>query len=128
MTGFIANARMYSVTPEVEEAWRELLGRVADAAHVLLAYVPYPAPAPLETLWARGDLGCVFMCGYPIALKLADVVPIAAPVPALDWAGGKPAYRSDFIVRRGSSFRTLEDTFGGSFGWTVSRSHSGLNP
>ena len=42
-------------------------------------YVPYPAPQPLETLWARPDLGCVFMCGYPVALQLAGVVPIAAP-------------------------------------------------
>ena len=127
MTGFIANARMYSVTPQAEAAWTALLAHIAAQAQVPLTYVPYPAPAPLEQLWARGDLGCVLMCGYPIALKMADVVPIAAPVPALDWAGGRPVYRSDFIVRRDSPFQKLEDTFGGSFGWTIAHSHSGFN-
>ena len=123
----IANARMYSVTPAVESIWQNLLARIAQAADVPLTYVPYPAPQPLETLWARPDLGCVFMCGYPIALKLADVIPIAAPIPSAVWAGGRPLYRSDLIVRRDSPFNTLEDTFGGTAGWTVEHSHSGFN-
>ena len=93
------NARMYAVTPAVEAAWRELLGRVTDEAGVTLEYLPYPAPQPLEALWRRGDLGCVLMCGYPIALGLADVVPIAAPIPRAPWAAGRPVYRSDLIVR-----------------------------
>src|SRR5689334_2142257 len=79
---FVMNARMYAVTPEVEEAWRGLLGHVTAEAGVTLDYLAYPAPQPLEALWARPDLGCVFMCGYPIALGLADVLPIAAPIPA----------------------------------------------
>ena len=124
---FVSNARMYSVTPEAEAAWQALLAHVSEAAPVPLTYIPYPAPQPLETLWGRNDIGCVFMCGYPIALKLADVVPIAAPVPALAWARNRPSYRSDFIVRRDSRFGTLEDTFGGTFGWTVAHSHSGFN-
>ena len=124
---FISNARMYSVTPEAETAWQDLLAHVAGEAGVPLGYIPYPAPKPLETLWARPDLGCVLMCGYPIALKLSDVAPIAAPVPSLAWAQNRAAYRSDFIVRRNSGFETLEDTFGGSFGWTVAHSHSGFN-
>ena len=124
---FIGNARMYGVTPGIEAAWQALLANVADDAGVALAYTPWPAPNPLEKLWARPDLGCVLMCGYPIALRLADVVPIAAPVPALAWAGGRAAYRSDFIVRRDSGFQTLEETFGGHIGWTVAHSHSGFN-
>ena len=124
---FIANARMYSVTPEVEAAWQTLLAHVADEAGVALAYTPHPAPQPLEPLWARPDLGCVFMCGYPVALRMADVVPLAAPVPHADWAQGRPVYRSDFIVRRDSPFRSLPDTFGRRFGWTVAHSHSGFN-
>jgi ABC-type phosphate/phosphonate transport system substrate-binding protein len=127
MTAAIMNARMYAVTPAVETAWRTLLGHVTGAAGVTLEYVPYPAPQPLETLWSRPDLGCVFMCGYPVALRLADVVPIAAPVPRAPWAGGRPLYRSDLIVRADSPYRTLEDTFGGRAGWTVEHSHSGFN-
>ena len=118
---------MYSVTPQAEAAWQALLEHICREAEVSLSYTPYPAPQPLETLWARPDLGCVFMCGYPIALQLADVVPIAAPIPSPEWAQGRALYRSDFIVRRDSTFQTLEDTFGGRFGWTVSHSHSGFN-
>ncbi|MFN8829433.1 MAG: phosphate/phosphite/phosphonate ABC transporter substrate-binding protein [Labrys sp. (in: a-proteobacteria)] len=127
---FISNARMYAVTPRAEAAWRELLDRVIETAglpQTMLGYMPYPAPQPLEELWRRPDLGCVFMCGYPIALRLADVVPIAAPVPDADWAQGRAAYRSDLIVRADSPFRTFPETFGGRLGWTVEHSHSGFN-
>ncbi len=123
----IANARMYAVAPEAEAAWQELLSRIGTAAGVALAYAPYPAPQPLEDLWRRPDLGCVFMCGYPIALEIAQVVPIAAPVPDAGWAQGRAVYRSDLIVRVDSDFRTLADTFGGRVGWTVEHSHSGFN-
>ena len=51
MSEWIANARMYVVTPAVESAWRELLQQVAPAG-VALEY-PLPAPQPLERLWAR---------------------------------------------------------------------------
>ena len=121
------NARMYSVTPEAEAAWRVLLGHITDDAGIALEYFSYPAPQPLELLWSRPDLGCVLMCGFPIALGLAPVVPIAAPIPRAAWAGGRPIYRTDLIVRADSPFRTLEDTFGGSAGWTVNHSHSGFN-
>ena len=124
---FVANARMYAVAPEAEAAWRELIARVASDAGVALDYIEYPAPQPLEALWRRPDLGCVQMCGYPIALRLADVQPIAAPIPRADWAEGHAVYRTDLIVRADAPFRTLADTFGGVFGWTVAHSHSGFN-
>ncbi|MBM3572460.1 MAG: phosphate/phosphite/phosphonate ABC transporter substrate-binding protein [Alphaproteobacteria bacterium] len=127
MTGFIANARMYAVAPEAEQAWRTLLDHIAAEAAVALTYLPYPAPQPLEDLWARRDLGTVQMCGYPIALKLAEVVPLAAPIPAADWATGRPVYRSDLIVKADAPYRHLADTFGGRAGWTVEHSHSGFN-
>ncbi len=123
----IANARMYAVTPDAEDAWRELIAHVSQEAGVVLDYQRYPAPQPLEHLWQRPDLGCVLMCGYPIALKLADVIPIAAPVPDAAWAGGKAVYRSDLIVRADAAFKTFEDTFSGRVGWTVEHSHSGFN-
>jgi ABC-type phosphate/phosphonate transport system substrate-binding protein len=123
----IANARMYAVTPEAEATWAALLAHVAAEAGVTLAYEAYPAPQPLETLWRRPDLGCVFMCGYPIALGLADVIPIAAPIPSAPWAEGRAVYRSDLIVRADAPFNTLEETFSGTLGWTVEHSHSGFN-
>jgi ABC-type phosphate/phosphonate transport system substrate-binding protein len=127
MTSAIMNARMYAVTPAVEAVWRSLLERITAEAGVPFEYVPYPAPQPLEALWARPDLGCVFMCGYPVALQLANVVPLAAPIPQAAWAAGRPVYRSDLIVRDDAPFLTLEDTFGGRAGWTVEHSHSGFN-
>lgn len=127
MSAWIANARMYSVTPEVESAWRNLLARIADEADVALDYLPYPAPQPLEHLWSRPDLGAVLMCGYPIALELAPVQPIAAPIPRVSWAAGRAVYRTDLIVREDAPYKRLEDTFGGRAGWTVAHSHSGFN-
>ena len=127
MNAWLANARMYSVTPAVEAAWRELLGHVAREAGVALDYRPYPAPQPLERLWARADLGAVFMCGYPLALKLAAVIPLAAPIPRAPWAQGRAVYRSDLIVRADAPYQRLEDTFRGRAGWTVNHSQSGFN-
>ena len=127
MSEWQVNARMYAVTPEVETLWRKLLTHIAADAEVPVTYLPYPAPQPLENLWRRPDLAAVFMCGFPIALRLASVVPIAAPVPRAPWAQGRPVYRTDLIVRRDSRFQTLEDTFGGRAGFTVAHSHSGFN-
>ena len=121
------NARMYAVTPEVEAGWRTLLEYIAIDAGVALAYTPYPAPQPLEALWSRCDLACALMCGFPIALRLAPVIAIAAPIPRADWAAGRAVYRSDLIVRQDSAYRTLTDTFGARAGWTVEHSHSGFN-
>jgi len=127
MSAWVANARMYAVTPEVESVWRGLLARIAAEADLALDYLPYPAPRPLEDLWSRPDLGAVLMCGYPIALQLAPVQPIAAPIPRAPWAAGRAVYRTDLIVREDAPYRQLEDTFGGRAGWTVTHSHSGFN-
>jgi ABC-type phosphate/phosphonate transport system substrate-binding protein len=127
MSAWITNARMYAVTPAVEESWRALLGHIITEADVPLSYLSYPAPQPLETLWSRSDLGAVLMCGYPIALRLAAVVPLAAPIPTAPWAAGRAVYRTDLIVRADAPYRTLEDTFGRRAGWTVEHSHSGFN-
>jgi ABC-type phosphate/phosphonate transport system substrate-binding protein len=124
---WFTNARMYAVTPQVEAAWRALLEHVSREARVPLEYLPYPAPQPLEQLWARADLGAVFMCGYPIALKLAPVIPLAAPIPRAAWAAGQALYRTDLMVRQDAPYRTLEDTFGARAGWTVAHSQSGFN-
>jgi len=118
---------MYAVTAQVEEAWRVLLEQLTRTAGVPLDYLPYPAPQPLEALWARHDVGAVLMCGYPIAQRLAAVVPLAAPVPDVPWAQGRAVYRTDLIVRADAPYRTLADTFGARAGWTVAHSQSGFN-
>ena len=120
----IANARMYSVAPAAAAAWRALLERVARDAGVAMEVIDYPAPQPLDVLWARGDLGCVQMCGYPYAMASPRPALIATPIPARFAA---PVYASDFVVRDDSPFHTLDDTFGRRIGWTVHHSQSGFN-
>lgn len=127
MSALVANARMYAVTPRIEQAWQALLENIASDAGVSLTYLPYPAPQPLEVLWQRDDLGCAFMCGFPIALEIAAVTPLASPIPVMPWAHGRAVYRSDFIVRADSAITTFEDSFGKRAGWTVAHSHSGFN-
>lgn len=121
----IANARMYAVTPQVRAAWQSLFAWVAEVSGVPLAYVEHSAPAPLEALWAREDLGAAFMCGFPFASAAPRPHLIAAPVPSPPRYGGQPRYCTDFIVRADSPAAQLSDTFGGRIGWTVDHSQSG---
>ena len=51
---FIANARMYAVSPEAEAAWNDLIAHVTEDADTSLSYLTYRAPRPLEQLWRRG--------------------------------------------------------------------------
>jgi len=93
VTEWITNARMYAVTPAVRPVGVRCSGTSpgSDAPHHLCAY---PAPQPLEELWSRGDLGSVFMCGYPIALKLAAVTADRSSHPPAEWAAHRAVYRS----------------------------------
>jgi ABC-type phosphate/phosphonate transport system substrate-binding protein len=118
---------MYSVTPAVKAAWQELFAWVARSSGVPLAYLDHAAPAPLEALWERDDLGATFMCGFPFASAARKPVILAAPIPSPPRYGGKPCYCTDFIVRAESAFAELSDTFGGRIGWTVPHSQSGYN-
>ena len=127
MTALIANARMYAVTPSVREAWRALFGWVGRHAGVALTYVDHAAPAPLEELWARGDLAATFMCGYPFAAAAPRPLLVAAPVPSPPRYRRRPVYCSDFVVRADSGIKRLSDAFGGRIGWTVAHSQSGFN-
>jgi ABC-type phosphate/phosphonate transport system substrate-binding protein len=123
----IANARMYAVTPEVASDWRTLFAWVADKAGVELTYLDHAAPAPLEDLWSRDDLGAVFMCGFPFASAELQPHLLAAPVPQPQRYGGEPCYCTDLLVRADRAFETLQDIFGGRIGWTVHHSQSGYN-
>ena len=123
----VANARMYSVTPSAKAAWQDLFAWVARTSGVPLEYLDHAAPAPLEALWERDDLGAAFMCGFPFASAARKPFILAAPVPSPPRYGGKPRYCTDLVVGADSAFKRLSDTFGGRIGWTVGHSQSGYN-
>jgi len=124
---YVANARMYSVNPGAASAWKELFEWLARASNVDLRAIDHAFPAALSELWSRPDLGCAFMCGFPYKLAKHPPLPVAAPVPVGALAPGKPVYATRLVVKAESSFRSLQDTFGGRLGYTVEDSHSGYN-
>jgi ABC-type phosphate/phosphonate transport system substrate-binding protein len=121
----IVNARMYSATPQARAAWRKLLGWAMRRARLDWELVDYDAPAPLSELWARDDLGGVMMCGLPYSQRTPRPTLVAAPVPSPARYGGRPIYFTDIAVRSDSRHLRLEDTFGGTVGYTVEDSMSG---
>jgi ABC-type phosphate/phosphonate transport system substrate-binding protein len=121
----IANARMYAIGAVAEAAWRTLLEWVIARAGVACDIIEHPAPAPLSALWARPDLGCAFMCGYPFATAVPKPTLLAAPVPSPAAFARGPAYWTDVVVAANATFGRLEDTFGGRFAWTTEDSQSG---
>jgi hypothetical protein len=124
----IASARMYSWSPSLLAAWRRLLEWVGERSGVGFDVLdPSAEPASLDELWARPDMACVFMCGYPWALRESRPHLLAAPVPSPPRFGGRPDYVSDFIVRADSGFKDLADTFGGAIAYSAEHSHSGYN-
>ena len=123
----IASARMYSWSPSAAAAWHRLLGWVAKTAEVDLTLMDQSDPTSLDDLWKRDDMGCVFMCGYPWALRRDRPALLASPVPSPPRYGGHAVYVTDFIVRADGPHRTLEDTFGGVIAYSGEHSHSGYN-
>lgn len=123
----IACSRMYNLTPAIREAWDRVFVHAAEVSGVPLDIVAHAAPAPLDDLWTRNDMGAVFMCGWPFATAEPRPVPICAPVPAAPHYGGEAVYFTCLAVRRDSGFATVEDTFGGRIAWTAENSHSGFN-
>jgi ABC-type phosphate/phosphonate transport system substrate-binding protein len=121
----IANARMYSVSAEAGAVWRNLLSAIIAQAAVPATVIDHPAPAPLEELWSRNDQAAVFMCGLPYSRAEPQPVLIAAPIPSPAEFHGTPHYWSDFVVRKGSAFREVQDTFGNRIAFTVPGSQSG---
>jgi ABC-type phosphate/phosphonate transport system substrate-binding protein len=121
----LANARMYSVTPASAQAWRAVIGWATRAADLPVEFVEHAAPKLLSDLWARDDLGCVQMCGLPASRRNPAPMILAAPQPSPPRYGGKAVYMSDIAVKVNSPFRSLEDTFGGTAGYTLKDSQSG---
>jgi ABC-type phosphate/phosphonate transport system substrate-binding protein len=127
MPSLIGCARMYASSPSLAAAWGTLLAWVSAASRIDLEVIDHAYPARLDDLWAREDMGCVFMCGYPWALRADRPRLLAAPVPSPVRYGGRPFYFTDFVVRADSSFTTIEDTFGARLAYSIESSHSGYN-
>ncbi|MBV9519338.1 MAG: PhnD/SsuA/transferrin family substrate-binding protein [Hyphomicrobiales bacterium] len=123
----VANARMYSPAAGAAKAWRDFFAWLAKAADVALDFVEHAPPAPLAELWMRRDLGACFMCGWPLAKRVAKVRPLAAPVMSDPHAQWRAIYWTDFVVRFNSDFGKLEDCFGRRIAYTIKTSHSGYN-
>jgi ABC-type phosphate/phosphonate transport system substrate-binding protein len=121
----IANARMYSATPAVKAAWKEVLAWVLAQARLDWEVVDYDAPAPLNALWSRDDLGLAMMCGLPYSQREPRPTLLAGPIPSPPRYGGRPIYMTDVVVGADAPFRRIEDTFGGVVGYTLADSMSG---
>jgi ABC-type phosphate/phosphonate transport system substrate-binding protein len=121
----IANARMYSVSSESAELWRELLGALIKHAGADVVLLEHAEPAPINELWQRSDMAAVFMCGLPFSRSLPHPALMAAPVPSPADFRGLPQYWSEMVVHKDSAFNTIRDTFGGRIALTVPDSQSG---
>jgi ABC-type phosphate/phosphonate transport system substrate-binding protein len=121
----IANARMYSVSPEAAALWRKLLAAVVEHAGLDVTLVDHTAPAPINELWQRPDKAAVFMCGLPFSRSDPRPELIAAPVPSPPDFQSLPQYWSEMVVRKDSGHQTIQDTFGGRIALTVPDSQSG---
>jgi len=117
---------MYSVTASLALLWRRLLEAIARHAGVAMNVVEHSPPAPITELWSRRDQGAVLMCGLPYSQAFPQPELVVAPVPSPRRYGNEPRYRSEFIVRTESSFRRLEDTFGGRIAFMTPHSQSGF--
>ena len=94
----IACSRMYNAAPGVKAAWDRLFAFVGERSGIALEIIDHEAPAPLEALWRRPDLGCAFMCGWPFAMAERQPRIVCAPVPQPPRYGGKPVDVTDFVV------------------------------
>jgi ABC-type phosphate/phosphonate transport system substrate-binding protein len=121
----IANARMYSVSPEAAGLWRRLLGAVIEHAGLDIELLEHTEPAPIDELWRRPDMAAVFMCGLPYSRSQPPPELIAAPVPSPPEFRALPQYWSELVVRKDSALQTIEDTVGGRIALTVPDSQSG---
>src|SRR5258708_13100751 len=96
----IANARMYSVSPEAAGLWRSLLAAVIEHAGLDIKLLEHAGPAPINELWQRPDKAAVFMCGLPFSRSEPRPELIAAPIPSPPDFRGSPQYWSELGGRK----------------------------
>jgi len=117
---------MYNAGPKAAAAWRALFSRVFADTALDPQWIEHRWPQPIAELWARPDLACDFMCGWPFA-RYGRMQPIVVPVPSPPRYQHQARYLSEFLVRASSGWRTLAETFGHRFGWMAADSQSGFN-
>src|SRR5258708_11997134 len=78
----IANARMYSVSPEAAGLWRSLLAAVIEHAGLDIKLLEHAGPAPINELWQRPAKAAVFMCGLPFSRSEPRPQLIPPPLPS----------------------------------------------
>jgi ABC-type phosphate/phosphonate transport system substrate-binding protein len=119
---------MYNLSPKISGLWGGFFHWLADRSGVELEVIAHAAPAPLSELWARPDMGAVFMCGFPFSrLSPAErPQPVAAPISLADWANRQPVYASHIVAARDKPLMEA-DLATARWGWTVRDSQSGYN-
>lgn len=123
----VANARMYGAGDQCRRLWGELVAHIAHDSGVPLEIVEHAAPAPIEDLWNRPDMGLVQMCGWPFWRSSPRPNLVAAPILDHEYCKDQPLYWTNMVVRSDDTADSLEDLFERRFGWTVEHSHSGYN-
>ena len=118
---------MYNVAPQVTAVWDELFAYISAESGVALQVIYHAFPQSIEELWARPNMGCVLMCGYPYAQATPRPALLASPVPSPPHYDNKPIYFTHLLVAEDSPFQTIEETFGQRISWTIENSQSGYN-
>ncbi|MEO5701309.1 MAG: PhnD/SsuA/transferrin family substrate-binding protein [Casimicrobiaceae bacterium] len=121
----IANARMYGVAPGAVAAWRTLLEWVVRRAGIDCEVFDFPPPRPLPELWARADLACAFMCGFPLSRAAVPPQVLAAPVPSPASYGGRPLYWTELVVAADAPIADAAAMLGRRMAYTTPESQSG---
>ena len=127
MTRLIANTRMYGAGEQCRRLWADLVAYFSRDSGVPLEAVEHAAPAPIEDLWKRPDMGLVQMCGWPYWRSNPRPNLVAAPILEHEYCQDRALYWTDMVVRGDEKADRLEDLFGRRLGWTVEHSHSGYN-
>ncbi|MBB4192451.1 ABC-type phosphate/phosphonate transport system substrate-binding protein [Rhizobium aethiopicum] len=125
----IACSRMYNLSPRIRGLWDALFAQVSLQSGIELEIIAHAAPAPLSELWARPDMGAVFMCGYPFSHmpEAARPTVLAAPVSSEAWSLDQPLYASHILVASAGPVNAVEDLAAVRWGWTVRDSQSGYH-
>lgn len=126
----IASTRLYDVAPAARAAWHAVLRHAWGVAGLEVTLVEHAWPTPVGELWSRPGLCGAFMCGWPFAVAMQQgrrFRAVAGVVPAWPAYEDQPRYRSEFLVRDDSPWRSLEEALGSRYGWMVQDSQSGWN-